>query len=89
MNPLPDYRLLINRRQFFGRTATGIGTLALGDVLRQHELHALAVAAHQDAERAAAASELDRFAEVLLLQVRHEGRRADQVGHALLQVARA
>src|ERR1051325_8015085 len=33
MDPLRERSLLINRRHFFGRTATGIGALALGSLL--------------------------------------------------------
>jgi hypothetical protein len=35
MDPLFEQKLHINRRQFFGRAATGIGTAALGAVLAQ------------------------------------------------------
>lgn len=34
MDPLLESRLLMNRRQFFGKTATGLGTIALGSLLR-------------------------------------------------------
>ena len=34
MNPLTESQLMINRRQFFGRTATGIGAAALGNLLQ-------------------------------------------------------
>ena len=33
MNPLRENQLLVNRRHFFGRMATGIGTAALGSLL--------------------------------------------------------
>jgi hypothetical protein len=33
MNPLREHELLINRRHFFGRTAAGIGSAALGSLL--------------------------------------------------------
>ena len=33
MNPLLEHQLQINRRQFFGRTSTGIGAMALGSLL--------------------------------------------------------
>ncbi len=33
MDPLLESRLLLNRRQFFGRAATGIGSLALASLL--------------------------------------------------------
>src|SRR4051812_12105208 len=33
MHPLLEHRLLINRRHFFGRTATGIGLAALASLL--------------------------------------------------------
>ncbi|MDB6110571.1 MAG: hypothetical protein JWR69_2321 [Pedosphaera sp.] len=35
MNPEREYRSLVTRRQFFGRTAAGIGTLALGSLLNE------------------------------------------------------
>src|SRR4051794_38073574 len=35
MNLDHEYRSLITRRQFFGRTAAGIGTLALGSLLNE------------------------------------------------------
>ena len=38
MNPLTESQLMINRRQFFGRTATGIGAAALGTLLQQDGL---------------------------------------------------
>ena len=38
MNPLTESQLMINRRQFFGRTATGIGAAALGNLLQQDGL---------------------------------------------------
>ena len=38
MNPLTESQLMINRRQFFGRTATGIGAAALGSLLQQDGL---------------------------------------------------
>jgi len=33
MNPITESKLMVNRRQFFGRSATGIGTAALGGLL--------------------------------------------------------
>src|SRR5437773_382556 len=33
MNPLADHALTLTRRQFFGRTATGLGTAALASLL--------------------------------------------------------
>ena len=33
LDPLREGRLLINRRHFFGRTATGLGAAALGSLL--------------------------------------------------------
>jgi uncharacterized protein (DUF1501 family) len=33
MDPLLESRLFMNRRQFFGKTATGLGTMALGSLL--------------------------------------------------------
>ena len=41
MNPLSDAHLQLTRRQFFGRTATGIGAAALGSLLNQDVLAAL------------------------------------------------
>ena len=38
MNPLTESQLMINRRQFFGRSATGIGAAALGNLLQQDGL---------------------------------------------------
>ena len=38
MNPISESQLMVNRRQFFGRTATGIGAAALGNLLRQDGL---------------------------------------------------
>ncbi len=35
MDPLNENRLNLNRREFFGRTALGVGTAALADMLRQ------------------------------------------------------
>src|SRR6266571_1312425 len=35
MNPNIDYRHLMNRRHFFGRTATGIGSVALASLLNE------------------------------------------------------
>ena len=35
MDPVLESQLLMNRRQFFGKTATGIGTMALGSLLNQ------------------------------------------------------
>src|SRR5215203_3764778 len=35
MNPISERQLLINRRQFFGRTAVGIGTAALASLLNK------------------------------------------------------
>ncbi|MFO0805547.1 MAG: DUF1501 domain-containing protein [Gemmataceae bacterium] len=37
MNPLHDHAALLNRRHFFGRTATGIGTAALASLLNAAE----------------------------------------------------
>jgi|GEM_PF-4662554 len=33
MSPINEHQLLINRRHFFGRAATGIGGMALGSLL--------------------------------------------------------
>src|ERR1043165_7677046 len=41
MDPLTEQKLLINRRQFFGRMATGIGVAALGSVLNPGLLAAI------------------------------------------------
>ena len=41
MNPLRESELLINRRHFFGRTATGIGVAALGSLLNPALLSAI------------------------------------------------
>ena len=38
MNPITESQLMINRRQFFGRSATGIGAAALGNLLQQDGL---------------------------------------------------
>jgi hypothetical protein len=38
MNPLTESQLMINRRQFFSRSATGIGAAALGNLLQQDGL---------------------------------------------------
>ena len=40
MNPIAQRQLLINRRQFFGRTAIGIGTAALASLLHKDLLGA-------------------------------------------------
>jgi hypothetical protein len=42
MNPLSEQRLLMTRRHFFGRTATGIGAAALGSLLNPRLFSALA-----------------------------------------------
>ena len=34
LNPITESQLMVNRRQFFGRSATGIGTAALGSLLQ-------------------------------------------------------
>ena len=39
-DPITDHRLLINRRHFFGKTATGIGAVALGSLLEKDGLRA-------------------------------------------------
>ena len=36
MNPLYEHRLLVNRRHFFGRAATGIGGMALASLWAEH-----------------------------------------------------
>ena len=33
MNPITENQLMVNRRQFFGRSAMGIGSAALGSLL--------------------------------------------------------
>ena len=38
MNPLRQHQLLLTRRQLLGRTATGIGTAALGSLLNRRLL---------------------------------------------------
>src|SRR5688572_5958168 len=40
MNPISERQLLINRRQFFGRSAIGIGTAALASLLNRDLLGA-------------------------------------------------
>jgi hypothetical protein len=45
MKPLQEHRLLMNRRHFFGRTATGIGAAALGTLLNPGLLSAWAAEA--------------------------------------------
>src|SRR5687767_1122435 len=47
MNPLEQRRLLLTRRQFFGRSATGIGTAALASLLNL-DLFGAAKAARSD-----------------------------------------
>src|SRR5437867_816329 len=42
MNPIQEHRLLLTRRHFFGRMATGIGVAALGSLLDPALLDALA-----------------------------------------------
>jgi hypothetical protein len=42
MDPLREYSLMMTRRHFFGRTATGIGALALGSLLNPSLLSASA-----------------------------------------------
>src|SRR5213075_492422 len=42
MNPLREQSLLITRRHFFGRTATGIGALAQGSLLNPALFSAMA-----------------------------------------------
>jgi len=39
-DPLTDQRLLINRRHFFGKTATGVGAAALASLLDRSGLRA-------------------------------------------------
>ena len=38
LNPFTEFQLMVNRRQFFGRSATGIGAAALGSLLQQDGL---------------------------------------------------
>src|SRR5688500_1033550 len=45
MHPITERQLLINRRQFFGRLATGIGTAALGSLLSKDLLASPAASA--------------------------------------------
>ena len=40
MNPITDNQLMVNRRQFFGRSAVGIGSAALGSLLAREGLGA-------------------------------------------------
>ena len=40
MNPITDNQLMVNRRQFFGRSAVGIGSAALGSLLARDGLGA-------------------------------------------------
>jgi hypothetical protein len=44
MNPFHEHRLLLTRRHFFGRMATGLGTAALGSLLNPALFNALASA---------------------------------------------
>src|SRR5689334_19793640 len=44
MDPMTEKQLLITRRHFFGRMATGIGAAALGSILNPDLLRALAPA---------------------------------------------
>ncbi len=55
-NPQLESQLLENRRQFFGRASTGIGTVALASLLQGDLFSAEAggTAAHRRVERAAA-----------------------------------
>lgn len=48
MHPLLEQQLLINRRQFFGRTATGIGAAALSTLLSRAGLAADVGKAHEN-----------------------------------------
>src|SRR5688500_7391995 len=43
MHPLTEQRLHVNRREFFGKSATGIGTAALASLLARESLAAPAV----------------------------------------------
>jgi hypothetical protein len=45
MNPFDDYRQHLTRRQFFGRTASGIGAAALATLLGESQVSAEALAA--------------------------------------------
>jgi hypothetical protein len=67
----------------------GIGALGFGDVLRQHQLHAVAVGPHQYRQRGAATrpGKHHRIVPVPVLQVGHERRGAHEVGDALETVA--
>ena len=38
MNPITENQLMVNRRQFFGRSAMGIGSAALGSLLQRDGL---------------------------------------------------
>ena len=66
-----------------------VGALALGHVLREHQLGAVAVAADRTAAMPGprGSAHRDRLVEAAGLQVGDERRRADQVGDALAPVA--
>jgi hypothetical protein len=67
----------------------GVGALALGDVLRQHQPHAHRHRAHQHRQGAwtGGPGNCDRLVELRPPAGSHEGRRAHQVGHPLAAVA--
>ena len=67
-----------------------VGAFVLGDVLRQHQLHALAIGPHQHRQGVATRRprEDDGLVEQTRLQIGHEGRSPHEVGHALAAVAR-
>ena len=62
--------------------------LALGDVLRQHQFHAVAIAAHQHRDRAAGAraSKRHHLIEHARLKIGHECRGPHEVGDALAPI---
>ena len=63
--------------------------LALGDVLRQHQLHAVAIASdqHRNGSARPRAGEGDHLVEHARLKTGHEGRGAHEVGDALAAIA--
>lgn len=61
MNPFLEHKLNLNRREFFGRTATGIGTAALADLLGREGLAATPAKPHTDGRHAGLAG-LPHFA---------------------------
>jgi hypothetical protein len=66
-----------------------LGALFLGHVLRQHQLHVVAIGPDQHGEGRPAARRLERHRRLVVaaLQVGHEGRRPHEVGDGLSPVA--